>query len=85
MRNKVGHIHYFTKQLALSLLKESGYKIIDVSYTQAAFTAPVRSWNTLIARPLRRMMFSLLGKDRGVRLLGGETLMVLAQCQGLRV
>lgn len=79
VRNKVGHIHYFTKQLALSLLKESGYKIIDASYTQAAFTAPARSWKTLIARPLRRIIYALLGKDCGVRLLGGETLIVLAQ------
>lgn len=81
VRKKVGHIHYFTKQLALSLLRESGYKIIDASYTQAAFLAPTRSWKTLVARPLRRILYILLGKDRGVRLLGGETLIVLAQVQ----
>lgn len=81
VRSKVGHVHYFTKQLALSLLKESGFKVVDARYTQAAFTAPARSWKTLIARPLRRIMYSLLGKDRGVRLLGGDTLIVLAQSQ----
>lgn len=81
VRNKVGHIHYFTKQLALSLLRESGYKIIDASYTNAAFTAPIRSSKTLIARPLRRLVHLILGKDRCVRLLGGDTLIVLAQCQ----
>lgn len=81
VRDKVGHIHYFTRQLALSLLREGGYQIIDASYTQAAFTAPARSWKTLIARPLRRLMYTLLGKDRGVRLLGGETLIVLAKTQ----
>jgi hypothetical protein len=81
VRNKVGHIHYFTKQLALSLLRESGYKIVDARYTQAAFTAPIRSWKTLIVRPLRRVMQVIFGKDRVVRLLGGETLMVLAQRQ----
>jgi hypothetical protein len=81
VRNKVGHIHYFTKQLALSLLRESGYKILEASYTQAAFTAPTRSWKTLLARPLRRIMYALLGRDRGVRLLGGDTLIVLAQYQ----
>lgn len=79
VRNKVGHIHYYTKQLALSLLKESGYTVIDASYTQAAFSAPSRSWKTLIARPIRRIIYTLLGKDRGVRLLGGETLIVVAQ------
>lgn len=84
VRDKVGHIHYFTKQLALSLLRESGYQIIDASYTGAAFTAPARSWKTLIARPLRRIIHALLGKDRGVRLLGGETLIVLARHQESR-
>jgi hypothetical protein len=81
VRDKVGHIHYFTKQLALSLLRDSGYQIIDAHYTNAAFTAPVRSLKTIIARPLRRLVHVLLGKDRGVRLLGGETLIVLAQHQ----
>lgn len=79
VRNKVGHIHYFTKQLALSLLRESGYKIIDAGYTRAAFTAPTRSWKTIIVRPLRAIVNILIGKDRGARLLGGETLIVLAQ------
>lgn len=81
VRNKVGHIHYFTKELALCLLKESGYKIIDASYTQACFTAPNRSWKTLIVRPLRKIIYKLIGYDRGVRLLGGETLMVLARSE----
>jgi hypothetical protein len=79
VRNKVGHIHYFTKQLALALLKESGYQIVDVNYTQAAFTAPVRSWKTILARPIRKLFQVLLSKDRSVRLLGGETLIVLAR------
>lgn len=79
VRNKVGHVHYFTKQLALALLKESGYQIVDVNYTQAAFTAPVRSWKTILARPIRKLLQVLLSKDRSVRLLGGETLIVLAR------
>lgn len=78
-RNKVGHIHYFTKHLALSLLEECGYRIIDASYTHAAATAPARSWKTFVARPIRRLVNALLGIDRGVLLLGGETLMVLVE------
>lgn len=81
VRNKVGHIHYFTKGLALSLLKESGYKVVEASYTQAGYTAPIRSWKTLLVRPLRWIMQILIGKDRVVRLLGGETLIVLAKRQ----
>jgi hypothetical protein len=79
VRNKVGHIHYFTKRLALSLLNESGYTVIDASYTQAAFTVPTRSWKMWLAKPLRRLVYAVFGKDRGVRLVGGETLIVLAR------
>ena len=81
VRNKVGHIHYFTRNLALSLLQESGYEVVDENYTQAAFTVPTTSWKTRIARPFRRIIYALLGKDRGVRLVGGETLIVLARAE----
>ena len=79
VRYKVRHIHYFTKQQDLSLLDESGFTIIDASYTQAAFTAPSRSWMRSFARPLRKLVYAVFGKDRGVRLVGGETLIVLVQ------
>ena len=78
VRRKVGHIHYFTKGLALELLKECGFEVVDCQYTGAAFTAPQRSLKTKMFGWLRRL-FYLLNKDIGVRLLGGETLMVLAK------
>ena len=77
-RKKVGHIHYFTKGIALSLLEECGYQVIDWSYTDAAFTVPKTTWRGLLIRPLRRLLFSI-NRDVGVRLLGGDTLMVLAK------
>lgn len=80
-RDRVGHIHYFTKQLALTLLGECGYTIIDSSYTQVAITSHPLTCKTLIARVLRRIVQLLIGKDRGVLLLGGETLIVLASNQ----
>jgi SAM-dependent methyltransferase len=78
VRDKLGHIHYYTRGLALSLLAECGYQVLDSSYTEAAFTSPQRSWKTRIAALLRRAAYAA-GKDMGVRLLGGETLMVLAR------
>ena len=33
LRSTVGHIHYFTKELALATLKDTGYEIIDNFYT----------------------------------------------------
>ncbi len=78
VRNKVGHLHYYTKDLVLALLAESGYAIVDWSYTGAAFAAPQRTWKTRLASLPRRLAYAL-GKDLGVRLLGGETLMVLTR------
>jgi SAM-dependent methyltransferase len=80
-RLKVGHIHYFTKGLALSLLEECGYDILDWHYTGAAFTSPKRHWKTKLASLPRRLAYAV-NKDWGVRLLGGETLMVLARARG---
>lgn len=80
VRKKVGHIHYFTKGLALSLLEECGYQILDWSYTSAAFTAPQTTWKGRLARLPRRLAFGI-NRDMGVRLLGGDTLMVLAKAR----
>ena len=78
VRDKVGHLHYFTKGLALAMLDECGFEVIEARYTGAAFSAPQRGFKTRLAGLLRRLTFAALG-DAGVRLLGGETLMVLAR------
>lgn len=77
-RTKVGHLHYFTKSLALALLAECGYEILDAQYTGAAFNAPQRSWKTRLMGIIRRMGYRL-HREFSVRLLGGETLVVLAR------
>jgi SAM-dependent methyltransferase len=77
VRRKVGHIHYFTRGLATALLQDCGYRIIDARYTYAAFTAPQRSLKTWLASVPRRLA-RMANLDWGVRLFGGETLMVLA-------
>jgi SAM-dependent methyltransferase len=80
VRNKVGHIHYFTKGLALALLRECGYEVLDSCYTDAATQSPKGTWRTRLARLPRRLMRAI-DDDWGVRLLGGETLLVLARAQ----
>ena len=77
-RDKVGHLHYYTKGLALALLRESAYEVLEADYTGAAFHAPRRRWQTAAAALVRRLVYGL-GRDAGVRLLGGETLLVLAR------
>jgi Methyltransferase domain len=78
VRKKVGHLHYFTKGLALAMLEEAGYQVVDSFYTGAGFTAPQRGWLTRMASLPRRIVHAM-AKEVGVRLFGGETLMVLAR------
>lgn len=78
VRDKVGHLHYFTRGLALSLLEESGFEIVEARYTGAALDAPQRSFKTRVAEWARRLAYAV-DRDFGARLLGGETLMVLAR------
>lgn len=78
VRRKVGHIHYFTKELALALLQECGYEVLDWQYTGAAFNTPQAGLKTKLARVPRQIAYAI-NKDVGVRLLGGETLMVLVK------
>jgi SAM-dependent methyltransferase len=82
VRRKVGHLHYFTRGLAIALLKDCGYQILDARYTGAAFTSPQKGWKTRLAQLPRRLLFAL-NHDFGARLLGGETLMVLAKANTL--
>jgi SAM-dependent methyltransferase len=77
VRDKVGHVHYYTRGLALALLKECGYQVIEARFTGAAFNAPGHGWKTTLAQIPRRLAFAV-NHDWGARLFGGETLMVLA-------
>jgi len=78
VREKVGHLHYFTKSLALALLDECGFDVVDAQFTGAAFSAPRRSWKGRLAGLVRRVAYAV-HREWAVRLLGGETLIVLAR------
>ena len=77
VREKVGHIHYYTKSIALSLLIEAGYKINYWNYTQAYRTAPLNSIKTKLA-VFPRLVLQTINRDLAARVLGGETIMVVA-------
>ena len=77
-RKKVGHLHYYTKDLALSTLHDTGYEVLNWRYTGASLNSPNRSLKTRLAALPRRIAYAV-NKDFGVRLLGGETLLVLAK------
>ena len=77
-RSSVGHIHYYTPKLATALLEEAGFEIIESKFTQAFRTAPNRSVKTRLAN-IPRALISFFDKSLCARLLGGDTLLVLAK------
>jgi hypothetical protein len=78
VREKAGHLHHYTKDLALMTLIDTGYEVLDWRYTGASLNSPNRSFKTRLAALPRRIAYAV-NKDFGVRLLGGETLLVLAK------
>ena len=77
-RRGVGHLQFYTKDLALETLTECGYTIDEWRYTGAFKTLPTQhSWKTRMAALPRRVAYAI-NKDAGVRIFGGEILIVLA-------
>lgn len=78
VRRKVGHLHFYTKELALRTLTDVGYSIVDWFYTAGSLDLPAKSVRSRIARLPRRLLFTL-GQDLAARAVGGFSLMVLAE------
>jgi hypothetical protein len=77
-RADLGHIHYFTKELALTTLGDVGYEVVDHFYTFHAVELPAKSWRQQFRRVTRHLAFSA-SPDIAVRVLGGASLLVLAR------
>jgi hypothetical protein len=77
MRKNVGHLHYFMKDTALSTLEDTGYKILDYFYTPQHVDLAKTLKAQLLKLP-RKMLFAM-HPDLMVRLLGGYSLLVLAE------
>jgi SAM-dependent methyltransferase len=92
--HQAGHIHFFTKDIALEMLHMCGYEIIDVFYTLPPIdTTPwrvVRSHPTRLLRKVIRVtkrglqrlpgnMLYPMNPDLAVRIFGGWRLMVLVR------
>jgi hypothetical protein len=77
-RERFGHIHYFTKETGLQLLRDLGYDIIDWFYTAVALDLPSANLKNVVMRFPRRLFYSI-NRDVAVRLLGGYRLLVLTK------
>jgi hypothetical protein len=77
-----GHIHYFTKDIALQILKDVGYEVLDFFYTAPSLDLPSQTRMDEMRRQLMRLPRKLLftvNNDLAARTLGGYSLMVLAR------
>ena len=71
------HLHYFSKETALETLRDTGYVIRDSFYAPRSNEIGPRSIQKLFRVP-RAVLFAM-HQDFATRVLGGYTLMVLAE------
>ncbi len=74
LRDRIGHLHYFSRATAEDTLTACGYKVIDWFYT-ADYALPGHERKINI---LRKLLFDLK-PEWAVKILGGWSMMVLAQ------
>ena len=77
-RAAYGHIHYFTKEIALQLVRDAGYRVLDHVYTRRSLEMPTHELPKRLMRMPRKLLFAL-DEDVAARILGGFSLLILAQ------
>lgn len=81
-REKYGHIHYFNKDICLSVLRDLDFDIVDYFYAPSA--VDLSSISTSISTLSRmakfpRILLSKFSTDLTAKLLGGYSLFILAK------
>ncbi len=77
-RRQVGHIHYFTKSLFLDLLRETSLSAVSVNFSNSWKDSPHKSISTKLLNTFRYVL-NFFSPELNARLLGGNTLFVLAK------
>ena len=77
-RRAYGHLHYFTKEVILKLLQETGYTVLDWAYTPESLEQPSTELRRSLARLPRQVVYAI-NHDLAAHLLGGFRFIVLAQ------
>lgn len=76
-RDDHAHLHYFTNETALRTLTDVGYQVVDYFYTPRCIELGEKFVQRIVRIP-RKVCFAL-SPDLTVRVLGGYSLMVLAE------
>lgn len=77
-RRSAGHLHYYTKDIALQILRDVDYEVLDYFYTAGSVEIPSKSVKRNIMKLPRKVLFAF-SSDLAVRIWGGYSLMVLAK------
>jgi 2-polyprenyl-3-methyl-5-hydroxy-6-metoxy-1,4-benzoquinol methylase len=77
-RSQIGHLHYFTRDTALALLRDSGLAVIAEQYTPWAIDQSYKTWKKRLAAWPRRIAFRI-NAHASARVLGGWSLLVLTR------
>lgn len=76
-RERIGHIHYFSKDTALATLADTGFRVVDTMYTGVGIESDDLSTKRKLLRLPRQLLYRV-DQDLAARVLGGWSLMVLA-------
>ncbi|MEN9021888.1 MAG: class I SAM-dependent methyltransferase [Verrucomicrobiales bacterium] len=76
VRQKVGHLHYFSKDTALAALTDTGFQIKSWFFTPNGIDRP-RTTKAKLAK-LPRKIFSAFSQELTARIFGGYSLLALA-------
>ena len=77
-RKRVGHVNYYTKNLALETLRDTGYEIADYAYGKWYKHVPSSGLSTKIISMFRNILMPIC-PEICVQYLGGSSLIVLAK------
>lgn len=80
VRYTIGHLHYFTAETAVAVLRDAGYEIVDQCFTDGAFG--LFKMHPSLKRALAnvpRFLLSRFSVPLTARVLGGYSLLVLAR------
>jgi SAM-dependent methyltransferase len=72
-----GHIHFFTKEIALEILRIEGYEIIDYFYTPGFETCQPTLLSKVMYVP-QKIVYRL-NSNLGIRIFGGSSLLILTK------
>jgi SAM-dependent methyltransferase len=80
-KESVGHLHFYSKPMALGLLEETGYRILDWFFTAVELDLPPPAGQQQRLRILRRLGRRLC-PSLTASVLGGFSMLILCEPQG---